>query len=362
MDRDDKIKGLLILVFFGVLIGGAVITFNNFHSWNNVRVSVVNEYHNPESKQTTEAGNQDKNQNPEDDPDNTNSDSNNDKTGNPENDQDSNIDNQNTQNQNNTADPDNNDDNNGTSDDNSDQGENPGNTDNSDEINGEQSDSRDPEDNENNREENSESDDSKMQEKVTYKEGFYISEITDEIFDRIKGKSFPDSCTVSRNDLRYVHVRHYGFEGEVREGELIVNAAIAQDVIEIFQELYDIKYQIEKIRLIDEYDADDERSMEANNSSCFNYRTIAESSTLSNHAYGRAIDINPFYNPYVYERSDGSLFLQPKGSEKYVDRTVDAACIIQHGDACYNIFAKHGFSWGGDWKSKKDYQHFEKTN
>ena len=64
--------------------------------------------------------------------------------------------------------------------------------------------------------------------------------ITDEIFDRIKGKSFPDSCTVSRDDLRYVHVRHYGFEGEVREGELIVNAAIAQDVIEIFQELYDI--------------------------------------------------------------------------------------------------------------------------
>ncbi|MCR5322240.1 MAG: M15 family metallopeptidase [Lachnospiraceae bacterium] len=192
-------------------------------------------------------------------------------------------------------------------------------------------------------------------------EGFYISTITDDIFSRIQGRSYPENCTVSRDELRYVHIRHYGFEGEIRDGELIVNAAIAQDVLEIFEELYAIKYQIEKVRLIDEYGADDERSMEDNNSSCFNYRTIAESNTLSNHAYGRAIDINPFYNPYVYTRSDGSLFLQPKGSDRYVDRTVDAACIIRNGDACYNIFAKHGFTWGGDWNTKKDYQHFEKT-
>ena len=192
-------------------------------------------------------------------------------------------------------------------------------------------------------------------------EGFYISTITDEIFSRINGKSYKEGCPVSREDLRYIRIRHYGFNGEICTGELIVNTAIAQDVLEIFEELFSIKYPIEKVRLIDEYDADDERSMEDNNSSCFNYRTIAESSTLSNHAYGRAIDINPFYNPYVYERADGSLFLQPKGSEKYIDRTVDADCIIRNGDKCYNIFISHGFKWGGDWGSIKDYQHFEKT-
>ena len=193
-------------------------------------------------------------------------------------------------------------------------------------------------------------------------EGFYISAITDEIFARIKGRSYPEGCTVSREELRYVHIRHYGFEGEILDGELIVNAAIAQDVLEIFEELYAIKYQIERVHLIDEYDADDETSMEHNNSSCFNYRTIAESTKLSNHAYGLAIDINPFYNPYYYQRDDGSIFLQPKGSERYLDRTIDAACIINKGDECYNIFIRHGFTWGGDWTSKKDYQHFEKVN
>ncbi len=191
-------------------------------------------------------------------------------------------------------------------------------------------------------------------------EGFYITGITEDIFARINGKSFREGCPVSVDELRYIHIRHYGFEGELKDGELIVNEAIAKDTLEIFEELYRIKYPIEKVRLVDEYDADDERSMEDNNSSCFNYRTIAETNTLSNHAYGRAIDINPFYNPYVYERVDGSLFLQPNGSEKYIDRTVDADCIIQKGDACYNIFTAHGFKWGGDWTPAKDYQHFEK--
>jgi hypothetical protein len=190
---------------------------------------------------------------------------------------------------------------------------------------------------------------------------FYISEITDDIFARIKGRSYPDGCTLSLGEIRYVHVLHYDFDGNITEGEIIVNTAIAEDVLEIFRELFDIEYPIEKMTLIDAYDADDERSMEDNNTSAFNYRFIAETTVLSNHALGRAIDINPLYNPYVYIRKDGSTFLQPYNAGDYVDREKDNPYYIRRNDACYNIFIEHGFTWGGDWNTKKDYQHFEKT-
>ncbi len=191
---------------------------------------------------------------------------------------------------------------------------------------------------------------------------FYISKITDDIFARIKGRSYPDNCTLDLEELRYIHVLHFDFEGNISEGELIVNTAVAEDMLAIFRELFDIEYPIEKIRLIDEYNADDELSMEDNNTSAFNYRFIAESTTLSNHALGRAIDINPLYNPYVYTRKDGSVFLQPYNASDYIDREKDNPYYIRRNDECYNIFISHGFTWGGDWKTKKDYQHFEKTN
>ena len=196
--------------------------------------------------------------------------------------------------------------------------------------------------------------------KKDYSKEFYMTRITDDILARIKGKSYPEEATIDIEDLRWCHVIHYGFDGEIHEGELIVKKDIAHDVLEIFRELFDVKYQIEKIRLIDEYDAVDEASMEDNNSSAFCYRTIAESTTLSNHALGLAIDINPLYNPYVYTRKDGSLFLQPENAEDYVDRDKEDSRYIKKDDVCYNIFISHGFTWGGDWKSKKDYQHFEK--
>lgn len=188
---------------------------------------------------------------------------------------------------------------------------------------------------------------------------FYITEINDEIFARIDGISYPKDCPIPLSDLRYVHVLHYNFEGGISEGELIVAASIAEEVIEIFTELFEIEYPIEKMILIDAYGGDDERSMEDNNSSAFNYRYIAESTTLSNHALGLAIDINTLYNPYVYTRSDGSTFLQPYNAGDYVDRTTGNPYYILPDDACVNIFKNHGFSWGGDWKTKKDYQHFE---
>ena len=106
---------------------------------------------------------------------------------------------------------------------------------------------------------------------------FTISPIPDDIFSKMQGKSFKDNCTVPREDLRYLKVMHVGFDGKTHTGELVVNRLIADDVLDIFKQLYEAGYEIEKIRLIDEYDADDEKSMRDNNSSAFNFRYISYS-------------------------------------------------------------------------------------
>lgn len=187
---------------------------------------------------------------------------------------------------------------------------------------------------------------------------FYISEITDELFEKMKGKSFKDDCTLDRADLRYVHVLHKTLDGETLEGELVVNYHIAEDTLDIFKELFDNDYPIEKIRLIDEYDADDERSMSDNNSSSFNFRFVSHSTNISKHGYGLAIDINPLYNPYI-KTVDGQLSVEPANGVDYVDREADYPYKITHDDLAYKVFAEHGFTWGGDWTNSKDYQHFE---
>lgn len=188
---------------------------------------------------------------------------------------------------------------------------------------------------------------------------FYISEITDDIFARMQGKSYKEDCTVPREDLRYVHVRHMGFDGEAKDGELVVNKAIADDVLAIFEELYKADYPIEKVHLVDEYDADDEASMSDNNSSAFNFRFISHTTRISKHGLGMAVDINTRYNPYV-KTVDGKLSIEPANGADYVDRSKDFPHKIDHEDLCYKLFKEHGFTWGGDWTHSKDYQHFER--
>ena len=190
---------------------------------------------------------------------------------------------------------------------------------------------------------------------------FYFTELTKEIKDRITGISYADNCTVPYEELRYVQVLYWGFDEKTHTGELIVGKAIAQDIVDIFKELYDVKYPIERMVLIDDYNADDNASMAANNSSAFCYRVIDNGSNrLSNHSYGLAIDINPLYNPYVRERN-GETAVSPEEGAKYADRTLDCKYYIQKGDVCYQAFVSRGFTWGGDWKNQKDYQHFQKV-
>lgn len=188
---------------------------------------------------------------------------------------------------------------------------------------------------------------------------FSFKEIPDAVFERMKGKSYSESCTVPCEELRYVRVLHYGFDGLVHIGELVVNRAIAQDIADIFLELFQAEYPIEKILLIDEYNADDNASMADNNTSSFNYRFVEGTKTISLHAYGLAVDINPLYNPYLPMR-DGVAGVLPENGTEYADRSLDCAYYIRPGDVCCRAFAARGFTWGGDWESSKDYQHFSK--
>lgn len=196
-------------------------------------------------------------------------------------------------------------------------------------------------------------------ERVTVSEGFFYQPITEDVKERIYGLSYKENCTVPYEDLNYVGVLYVDFQGETQAGELICNKGIAKDLAEIFKELYENQYPIDKIRLVDEYDADDDLSCLDNNTSCFNFRVVGGTNSLSKHALGLAVDINPFYNPYV-TYPNGVERISPPGSEPYGDRSADFPYKIDYDDLCYQLFTAHGFTWGGDWKSLKDYQHFQK--
>ena len=192
-------------------------------------------------------------------------------------------------------------------------------------------------------------------------DGFSIDTLSDAVFARMQGRSYPKDCTIKRNELRLVHVLHVDFDGNTTRGEIVCNQAIAQDLVDIFRELYRQHYPIHSIRLIDDFGADDEQSMQANNTSCFCYRVVSGSKKLSMHARGMAIDLNPLQNPYVKRRKDGTLIVQPRTARPYVNRSRAFKYKITHQDLAYQLFRKHGFTWGGDWHSLKDYQHFEKN-
>ncbi len=189
---------------------------------------------------------------------------------------------------------------------------------------------------------------------------FSSEPLPDAVFKRMQGKSYPQGCLVPRADLRYVKVLHYDRDGKVRRGELVCNKLIAPDLLAIFKELYRQRYAIQSVRLIDDFDADDERSMRANNSSAFCYRQIKGQKRLSKHAQGLAVDINPLYNPCWRRSKSGKITIQPANAAKYCDRKATFPYKIDRNDLLYRLFVQHGFVWGGAWASVKDYQHFEK--
>lgn len=184
---------------------------------------------------------------------------------------------------------------------------------------------------------------------------FVSMPIPPEVEARMRGVSYPAHATIPLEDLRYLRLSFVDFDGQSQVGELVCNKRIADDLVDIFRELYKARYPIRSIRLIDDFDGKDDASMAADNTSCFNYRPKSGGRSLSKHALGLAVDINPLENPYVRGRT-----ILPADAEPYVDREQSFPHKIDKNDLCYKLFRQHGFTWGGSWGPLKDYQHFEK--
>jgi len=171
------------------------------------------------------------------------------------------------------------------------------------------------------------------------------------------GASWRPGCPVEPAQLRRVDVEHIGFDGQTHRGELIVHEDLVPEVITIFERLYRLRFPIEKIRTADHYPAaDDELSMEDDNTSAFNCRGIPGTGQWSQHAYGRAIDLNPLLNPCVH--SNGAF--EPRNAAAYLDRGRSDPGLFRDGDPAVHVFTDRGWRWGGAWTTPVDYQHFER--
>jgi hypothetical protein len=169
--------------------------------------------------------------------------------------------------------------------------------------------------------------------------------------------SWRRGCPVGPVELRLLRADYWGFDGRVHRGELIVHRDHARRILGVLKRLFQARYPIQRLRLVDAYRADDDRSMAADNTSGFNCRRVSGSSSWSEHAFGRAIDLNPLRNPYV---TRGGRVSPPAG-RPYADRTRRAAGMIHAGDGVVRAFAAAGWRWGGSWSGSRDYQHFSST-
>jgi hypothetical protein len=167
--------------------------------------------------------------------------------------------------------------------------------------------------------------------------------------------SWRSGCPVGLGNLRLIEVSHFTFDGQITTGELVIHEDAAQDIVGVFELLFADAFPIERMQLVDIYEADDDASMAANNTSAFNCREVAwQPGVWSNHAFGNAIDINPLVNPYV----SSTQLLPPEGA-MYADRSVRVVGGIYAGDPIVDAFAEIGWTWGGTWSNAKDWQHFD---
>ena len=165
--------------------------------------------------------------------------------------------------------------------------------------------------------------------------------------------SWHAGCPVGLESLRLLRLPYHDMQGAARVGELVVNVDVADDVVAVFETLFEAGFPIERMELVDVYVGDDLASMRANNTSAFNCRYVDGTTRWSEHAYGRAIDINPLLKPWVR----GSQVSPPEGAV-YVDRSLEMPGMIHDGDVVVDAFVAIGWGWGGIWRTSKDYQHF----
>jgi hypothetical protein len=170
---------------------------------------------------------------------------------------------------------------------------------------------------------------------------------------RMTGLSWHRGCPVALRELRLLTLTHWGFDGKQHTGRLVVHRDVSGEVVRAFRDLYADRFPIRRMVLVDAYGASDFRSIEADNTSAFNCRFVEGTTRWSNHAYGRAIDINPIENPYV---SGGRT--SHAASRPYLDRARHRPGMAFDGGALVRAFDAIGWGWGGRWTSAQDYQHF----
>lgn len=160
------------------------------------------------------------------------------------------------------------------------------------------------------------------------------------------------------DELRVIRMNHWGFDHQVHDGELVVHASVAREVVTAFARIFEARFPIGRMQRVDMFEADDHASMAANNCSAFNFRYIettvdSAAPRLSQHSYGLAIDINPVQNPWV--RNDAVL---PESGSAYLDRSdVRPGMIVRPGPVIA-AFESVGWQWGGEWSDYQDYHHF----
>jgi D-alanyl-D-alanine carboxypeptidase-like protein len=170
---------------------------------------------------------------------------------------------------------------------------------------------------------------------------------------RMTGVSWRPGCPVALRDLRLLRISHRGFDGKLRTGRLVVHRDVARDVVAVFRRLYETGFRVRRMVPVDAYGASDFRSIEADNTSAFNCRYVEGTRRWSEHAYGRALDLNPIENPYV---SGGRT--SHRASVPYLDRSLRRPGMTYEGGAAVGAFDAIGWGWGGRWAAVKDYQHF----
>lgn len=183
-----------------------------------------------------------------------------------------------------------------------------------------------------------------------------IRSIPAKIQYQMQHQTWHQGCPVPLKELVYIRLSYWGYDHQSHVGVLVVNKAIAVEVVEIFKTLYQHQFPIQKMVPMDVFHHDDKAAMEANNTSAFNCREVTGQAGLySQHSYGRAIDINPLINPYVK-----GTFVLPAEGVQFVNRSRHYPGKISHNSLIYREFIKHGWDWGGSWYDVQDYQHFEK--
>jgi hypothetical protein len=180
-----------------------------------------------------------------------------------------------------------------------------------------------------------------------------IAPVPDEVAARSTWR--PD-CPVGLDELRYVTVTFWGFDERPYVGELLVHAAAADDLVEVFRALHEARFPIEEMRVVGLEELDAPPTGDGNNTTGFVCRSVVSGSSWSQHAYGLAVDINPFHNPYV--RGDRVV---PELASAYLDRDDHRPGMIQPGDVVTEAFDAIGWGWGGDWRTVSDWMHFSAT-